>query len=447
LVALAATVMLETGERGSLSQAADGIQSHFGVSDLWIGALPAAMTLVGVFASIPFGHLADHMRRTFLLAFAMVVWTSVMGLNALAPTFAFLFLTRIAVGIVEANGAASISLLSDYYPVRDRAKRIGLYNSGALVGSALGLGLAGVLVDKWGWRAAFWMWIPFGIATVVMLLRAPEPARGAQDADLAADQADPAAEADTLGSVDATSLADKLDLPAPTRVGTLDYASCTWREAYREIFSIRSMWFGVVGITVSSGLIAGLSFWGVPFLKEAHNLSASAAGGYVIIFGLGAAVGVISGGFVSDRILQRGIVNARIYVVFVSSILATAAFIPAFAATSLAVTLPLFLVGGFFLTLPVAPSDAMVNDVVVPQLRGRASALRSVVRSLAGLMPLIIGGLKGLFGLQTALIIVTPVYAIGGIIVLFAARTYPSDLAFVLAESNRHAHSDNMPAS
>src|SRR5204862_5973214 len=134
------------------------------------------------------------------------------GLNALAPTFAFLFLTRLAVGIVEANGAASISLLSDYYPVRDRAKRIGLYNSGALVGSALGLGLAGVLVDKWGWRAAFWMWIPFGIATVLMLLRAPEPARGEQDADLSADQANPATGEAMMG-VDAASLTDKLDLP------------------------------------------------------------------------------------------------------------------------------------------------------------------------------------------------------------------------------------------
>ena len=40
VVALAATVMLETGERGSLSQAADGIQAHFHVSDFWIGALP-----------------------------------------------------------------------------------------------------------------------------------------------------------------------------------------------------------------------------------------------------------------------------------------------------------------------------------------------------------------------------------------------------------------------
>ena len=52
-------------------------------------------------------------------------------------------------------------------------------------------------------------------------------------------------------------------------------------------------------------------------------------------------------------------------------------------------------------------------------------------------MILIIGVLKGFFGLQTALVAVTPVYAVGGVIMLFAARTYPSDLAFVAAESRR----------
>jgi predicted MFS family arabinose efflux permease len=434
LVALAATVMLEAGERGSLSQAVDGvngIQAHFHVSDFWIGALPTAMTLIGILGSMPFGHLADRVRRTVLLAGAMAVWTLVMGLNAIAPTFLFLFLTRIGVGTVEANGPASISLLSDYYPVHERAHRIGLYNSGALLGSALGLGLAGVLVDAWGWRAAFWMWIPFGLVTVTLLLRAPEPQRGDQDIDFHA------ATESALGAVDAAELAATLHLPPPTRTSTINYDDCGWRDAYREIFRIRSMWFAVIGITVGQFLLAGLAFWGVPYFKEVHHLSASAAGGYVIVFGLGAAIGVVSGGYVADRLLRRGIVNARIYVVVVSSLIATIAFIPAFATSSLALTLPLFLIGGVFLTLPVAPADALLTDVVVAPLRGRAAGLRSVVRSVAGIAPLVIGALKGMTDLQTALVIVTPVYAVGGLIVLIAARTYPSDLAFVIAESRR----------
>jgi sugar phosphate permease len=274
------------------------------------------------------------------------------------------------------------------------------------------------------------MWIPLGLITVVLLLRAPEPARGHQDADFHAD-------ADPLQSVDAIDLASKLDLPVPTRVGTLDYTNCNWREAYREIFKIRSMWFGVVGITVSAALLNGLAFWAIPYFQEVHNLSHAEAGGYAVVFGLGAAVGVLSGGYVADRLLRRGMVNARIYVVVVSSIIATVIFVPAFASPSLAVTLPLFLVGGVFLTLPIAPADAMLTDVVVAPLRGRAAGLRSIVRSGSSLMILIIGILKGVFGLKTALVAITPVYAVGGLIMLLAARTYPTDLAFVAAESRR----------
>ncbi|MEY2571751.1 MAG: hypothetical protein QOE63_2101 [Acidimicrobiaceae bacterium] len=445
LVALAATVMLETGERGSLSQAVDGIQAQFHVSDFWIGALPSAMTIIGAFGSIPFGHLADRYRRTLLLALAMAVWTSVLGLSAMAPTFFLLFITRLGVGIVEANGPASISLICDYYPIAERARRIGLYNSGALVGSMLGLGLSGVFVDQWGWRAAFVMWVPLGVGVVLLLLRIPEPARGHQDADFHADMEashsrranapDPAL--DPLAGVDATSLANVLTLPEPSRIGTFDYDNDDWRAVYRELFKIRSMWFGVIGITISQALLVGLGFWGVPFFKEAQHLSASAAGGYVIVFGLGAAIGVLSGGFVADRLLRRGIVNARIYVVVASSLIATAAFVPAFASHSLAITAPLFVVGGFFLTLPVAPADALLTDVVVAQLRGRAAALRSVVRSAAGLAPLAIGALKGLTDLRTALVLFTPLYAVGGLIMLGAARHYPGDLAFVIAESRR----------
>jgi MFS family permease len=168
----------------------------------------------------------------------------------------------------------------------------------------------------------------------------------------------------------------------------------------------------------------------------------------VIIFGLGAAIGVVTGGFVADRILRRGVVNARIYVVVVSSVIATVAFVPAFLSTELLVTLPLFFVGGIFLTLPVAPADALLTDVVVAPLRGRAAGLRSVVRSAAGLMPVVIGGLKGVYDLRIALVIVTPVYAVGGLIMLIAARTYPSDLAFVVAESRRlHLHQPDADVS
>ncbi len=96
--------MLEQGERLSLAQAFDGIRAEFGVSDTALGALAAAMVLVGVVGGIPIGALADRWRRSMLLVIAMLIWTACMGLSAVAPGFVFLLIGRLGVGAVEANG-------------------------------------------------------------------------------------------------------------------------------------------------------------------------------------------------------------------------------------------------------------------------------------------------------------------------------------------------------
>lgn len=435
LVVLAGTVALESGERLSLSQAVDGLKAEFHLSDTALGFIPAAMILIGLVGAFPFGFLADRVRRTALLATGMGIWSVCMLLNGLAPGYGFLFATRLGVGTVEANGPAAVSLLADYYPVRERAKRIGLYQSGGLVGATLGLIGGGIAVSLGGWRWAFWMWVPAGILVTLALLRLPEPKRGDQDADFHDDLAlDMGAAIET---VDATKVSDRLALPAPTREGTLEYERATVREIWRELVRIRSMWFALLAITISSLMLNGLQFWAVPYFKRVHHLSAAAAGGFTSVFGLGAAVGVVGGGFLADNLLRRGILNARVYVVAFASMAATAALLPAFLSTNLAVTGVLMTVGGLFLTLPIAPGEAMMNDVVVAQLRGRAATARSVVRSIGAAGPIMVGALTSAFGIRVALASVCPIYAVGGLVMLLAARTYPVDLAYVGAETRR----------
>jgi MFS family permease len=307
-----------------------------------------------------------------------------------------------------------------------------------------------VAVSLGGWRWAFLMWVPIGIGVAIFIARQVEPRRGDQDYDLEADLAQGdlvEAVPGALGEPEAASVQEAAAaLPPPTRVGTLDYKNCSTREVGRELLRIKSMWFAVLALTVSQLLLNALQFWGVPYFKRVHHLNAAAAGGLAGLLGLGSVLGILGGGFLADRYLRRGIINARVYVVAFGSIAATVVLLPALASTSLLVTAPFLLIGGIFLTLPVAPAEALMTDVVVAPLRGRAASVRSVVRTISNIGPLIVGGLAVAFenggfnhgdSLRWALVALTPIYAIGGAIVLFAVRTYPSDVAFVVAESRR----------
>jgi MFS family permease len=427
IFALATTLAIQNGEMSSLSQAIPGIEHAFHVSDVAVGFIPFAMAGVGILGAVPMGILADRLRRTRLLAGATALWTACMAFNGAAASYLMLFVARLGVGGLEATSPASTSLIADHYRVQDRGRMMGYYQAGSLAGSLLGFVGGGVAVAIGGWRWAFWMWVPAGLLVCWFMLRTPEPARGHQDADFLA-------EADDEHPV-ATAITTKLRVP--TRVGTLDYERASLRHVAREFLRIRTMWLGIFSLTVSQLLLAGLSFWAVPYFRRVHHMGPAQAGLVTSVLGVSAIVGILGGGSLADRLMRRGVICARVWVIAIASLAASPLLAAAFASTDLPVTVPLFALGGVAVTLPIAPAEAMFTDVVVAALRGRAASVRSVLRSLSTVGPLVIGAVSGLIGLRLALVALTPIYAIGGLLMLLALRTYPRDLAFVLAESRR----------
>ncbi len=275
-----------------------------------------------------------------------------------------------------------------------------------------------------------WMWIPFGLLTVFLMTRLPEPARGAQD------RAFHEEESQRVDVDNVAGLLPDLHLPPP-RTSTLSYDDASWIEVMRELMKIRSMWFGLMALTISGFLSSALAVWGIDFFKQAFDLSASKAGAFVPAIGGGAVLGLIGGGELADYLLRRGVLNARVYVTAVSSVFATLFLVPAFLTGSLALAAILLFLGSLSMTMPVAPSEALMSDVVPGELRGRAAAIRSIVRALSALAPFIVGVLSDATSLPTALAIIAPMYAVGGLVMLFAARSYPADVAFVAAEARR----------
>jgi MFS family permease len=459
LAALAATTMLAQGDQSSLAQAVGGIQHQFHVSDQVLGLIPFCMALCGGIGAIPLGVLADRHRRTLLLAGVCAVWAAAMGLGVLAAGFAVLFAARMLAGATEGTPPVAISLLSDFFPVRRRSEAMGVYQAGAIAGAFIGLVGGGVAVQLGGWQWAFWIWVPVGLLVAAWYLFLPEPRRGGQDAAFEA-TVGTAASATVAGTVgvagavgpdgpEAADLAVRglISLPEPRRTARPDLSRgrLGW---LRALLRIPTMWLGTMFFTVSQLLLNGLSFWGVEYFKRVHHLGPAAAGGFATVLGAGSAVGILTGGMLADWLLRRGHVNARVYVAAFGAMGATLVLVPAFASTNLAVSAPLLFVGGVLLTVPIAPAEALCTDVVLPELRGRGAMVRQIVRTGSWAGPYLIGLISDIIapntalGLRWAIVTACPFYALGGLIMLAAARYYPSDIAYVIA----HSRSAEAPA-
>ncbi len=76
---------------------------------------------------------------------------------------------------------AGQSLIGDLFPPRQRSKAMGVFMLGLPAGIFLAYISAGAIATKFGWRAAFWFACIPGIILAVMALRIPEPVRGGLD--------------------------------------------------------------------------------------------------------------------------------------------------------------------------------------------------------------------------------------------------------------------------
>ena len=111
----------------------------------------------------------------------------------LTRNFGQLATARILVGVGEASASpVAYSVLSDYFPKRQRATALSIYSSDIYLGSGLSLFLGGLTVDRWnrafptgdpwfglaGWQAAFLAVGLPGLLLAFWVSTLKEPVRG-----------------------------------------------------------------------------------------------------------------------------------------------------------------------------------------------------------------------------------------------------------------------------
>jgi MFS family permease len=451
---LAAVLALDAADKGTIGATAANLQHAFSIGKVDIGLLLTVSSLVSALATLPFGVLVDRARRTRLLAAVVVLWALAMIAGAVAPSYLWLLLSRIFLGCVTAAAYPAIaSLVGDWFPAGERGRILGLILAGELVGTGFGLAVSGGVASLLGWRAAFGILALPALGVAWLVHHLPEPDRdggsrlapeeptcdaGATGEDGAAGRG-PGRDDISVGSL----VEDAGVEPDPGAVLHGDLEHLPLLDAVRYVLKIRTNVILIISSALGYYLFAGVRAFGMEYAGEHYGIGQGLASILVLVLGVGALVGVVLGGRISDRLLRHGLLDARI-VVPAAAFLATAVlFAPALITTSLLIAVPLLIASGFCLAVANPPLDAARLDVVPSRLWGRAEAVRSVLRTtLEALAPLAFGAIaqhlfggKGGRGLElTFLVMLVPLLA-SGLVLLLARRTYLADVATAVASA------------
>ncbi|KAI0970897.1 major facilitator superfamily domain-containing protein [Xylaria arbuscula] len=117
-----------------------------------------------------FGQTADIFGRKWLILFAVAAFVLGSGICGGAPTIGVLILGRVIQGI----GGGGINVLvnvivSDMFAVRDRGKFLAIVLSAVSVGTSIGPILGGVIVERTTWRWVFYLNLPVGGVSLLLL--------------------------------------------------------------------------------------------------------------------------------------------------------------------------------------------------------------------------------------------------------------------------------------
>lgn len=383
------------------------VQKDLGLTNTELGLIGSSFLLVYAFATLPLGVWADRSVRKNIVALCVGVWSVATALAGITRNFMQLFLVRAVLGIGEAGYApASLSLLGDFFPKSKRGRILSYWSSGTLIGAAIGFVLGGRVADTLGWRWAFYIVGIPGLVAAFLAWRMKEPVRGAFDNEGGA--------------------------PAEARevAGHGNIGKDFWRST-RKLFQIPTYIVLVGALVFSFFTIGGTSFWLPSYFVDAFKLTLTQAGAIsgAVLVGSG-LVGTVVGGWLAD-FAQRRRPEGRLLVAMLGFLMGGPLVLVALFIHSLPLFIGIFVIAVISLNFCTGPLNAVIQDVVTPNLRATAVGVALLLAHLLGdaAAPSIIGTIADKSTLSFALTIAAPTFLfLAGLVCLFGLRTVAGDM-------------------
>jgi MFS transporter, Spinster family, sphingosine-1-phosphate transporter len=407
-IILLAINILNYADRSVFAAVQTKIQPEFHLTDTQLGLISSSFLFIYGLATLPLGVWADKSTRKNIVAVCVGLWSVATALAGFTQNFIQLFLTRSVLGIGEAGYApASLSMIGDYFPKSQRGRILSIWSIGNIIGTALGQAIGGLIAVTLGWRWAFYFVSTPGLIAAFLIWRVIEPQRGAFDQE----------EGDAAES---TNVAHGHGSIGKGFWGTL-----------KKISRIPTYWI-LIGAFIASFFTVGAAMaWINTYIVRDFHLTEGIAGAVTGgTLAAGSLIGTLLGGWAADH-LQRKMPQGRLLVSTIAFLLGAPLTLIALSVHSLLPFIGVFTLAIISLSLCLGPLNAVIQDIIEPEMRATAIGIVLLVAHVLGdaASPLLIGIIADHSSLGTAFITTAPIcLLLAGLICLIGLKTVARDM-------------------
>ncbi len=277
-------------DRSNISIAATYLKGDLALDPVHLGWVMSAFGWTYAAVQIPGGWLVDRLRPRYLYTLVCGLWSVATFLQGFAGTFLILLSLRLLLGVFEAPAYPCYNrVATTWFPDRERARAIAIYTSGQFLGPALFLPLLVIAQRYFGWHSVFFLTGALGLVFATawyVCYRGPGESTKINDAELR-DIRDGGGLAD-FGSAKSSA------------------APVTWADL-GLVLSRRKLWGIYLGQIAVNSTMWFFITWFPTYLKDYRHFDFTQSPLLNSVPYVGAFVGIICSGLLSDWMMKRGI--------------------------------------------------------------------------------------------------------------------------------------------
>lgn len=302
-------------DRLTISVLAPVITHDLGLTNTEFGGIITWFLLAYTISQGLSGKLYDRIGTKRGFACSIVLWSIAAMAHAFARGLASLSVFRFILGLGEAgNWPGAAKTVAEWFPIRERAFGMAIFNSGAAIGSVLAPPLIVWLSLTYGWQTTFIVTGSFGFVWLVLWLffyQTPDRHKWLSEEERQLIREGQRAE----------GVADVLVTEPSAPLG--------WRELLRY----RQVWAIVLARFLTDPIWWLYISWLPKYLADARGFSLVKIGLFAWVPYVAADAGSLSGGWVSGYLIGRGwsVDRSRKVVILIAALLMPAGIFAAFA--------------------------------------------------------------------------------------------------------------------